>query len=294
MPEPDLVVAAGAVTVRRRRGTTEVLLVHRPRYDDWSWPKGKLDPGEEPPGAAVREVEEETGLAVRLGPALPPQVYAVGNGVVRAKLVHYWVAYCTDGDDVSRYEPNPEIDDVRWVPVKQASELLTYQRDRDLLAEALAFDRESVPLVVLRHAQASPRKQWDDDDRLRPLSPEGQALARRLVPLLAAYGVRLVVSSSSERCAQTVAPYAEAAGLDLVVTDVLSEEDATPRAVMKEMDAVLEERSPSVVCGHRPVLPMMLESLGLEPTPLAPAGAVVLHHRRGRVVAVDRVGPPPA
>src|SRR5688572_27778354 len=100
MPEPDLVVAAGAVTVRRRRGTTEVLVVHRPRYDDWSWPKGKLDPGESPREAAVREVEEETGLQVRLGPSLSPQVYAVGNGSVRPKVVHYWTARSAGDDDV--------------------------------------------------------------------------------------------------------------------------------------------------------------------------------------------------
>jgi 8-oxo-dGTP diphosphatase len=150
-----------------------------------------------------------------------------------------------------------------------------------------------VPLLVLRHAQASPRKQWRGDDRLRPLGPEGRDQSDRLVALLAAYGVRHVVSSSSERCAETVAPYAERAALDLTLTDALSEEDATPKAVLKEMDALLELRHPTVVCGHRPVLPMMLEALGLDPAPLDPAAAVVLHHRHGRVVAVDRVGPPP-
>jgi 8-oxo-dGTP diphosphatase len=293
MPEPDLVVAAGAVTVRRRRGTTEVLLVHRPRYDDWSWPKGKLDPGETPREAAVREVEEETGLEVRLGPSLSPQVYAVGNGALRPKVVHYWTARSTGDDDVTGYEPNPEIDDVRWVPVARAREQLTYERDRDLLVEARPFERRSVPLLVLRHAQASPRKQWRGDDRLRPLGPAGRDQSDRLVALLAAYGVRHVVSSSSERCAQTVAPYADRAALDLTVTDALSEEDATPKAVLKEMDALLELRHPTVVCGHRPVLPMMLEALGLDPAPLDPAAAVVLHHRHGRVVAVDRVGSPP-
>jgi 8-oxo-dGTP diphosphatase len=292
MREPDLVVAAGAVTLRRRRGTTEVLLVHRPRYDDWSFPKGKVDPGEGVHEAAVREVHEETGLAVRLGPPLPPQVYAVGNGTARPKMVHYWVARCTGDDDVSGYRPNDEIDDVRWFPMHDVARVLTYHRDRDLVGEARAFRRRSVPLIVLRHAQACPRKQWGGDDRGRPLSDEGSRQAERLVPLLTSYGARHVVSSSSERCVQSVAPYASASGHDLELTSALSEQDATPQAVIEEMDALLDLREPTVVCGHRPVLPMMLEALGLEPTPLEPADAVVVHHRHGRIVAVDRVPAP--
>ena len=292
MSEPGLVVAAGAVTLRRRRGTTEVLLVHRPRYDDWSFPKGKVDPGEGVHEAAVREVHEETGLAVRLGPPLPPQVYAVGNGTARPKMVHYWMARCTGDDDVSGYRPNDEVDDVRWVPMHDAARVLDYERDREMLVEAKPFRRRSVPLLVLRHAQACPRKQWRGDDRERPLSNEGLQQAERLVPLLDAYGVRHVVSSSSERCVQSVAPYAAATGHDLELTDVLSEQDATPERVIEEIDGLLALREPAVVCGHRPVLPMMFESLGLEPTPLEPGGAVVLHHRHGRIVAVDRVTAP--
>jgi 8-oxo-(d)GTP phosphatase len=292
MHEPDLVVAAGAVTMRRRRGTTEVLLVHRPRYDDWSFPKGKLDPGEGVHEAAVREVQEETGLTVRLGPPLSPQVYSVGNGTARPKVVHYWVARCTGDDDVSDYRPNDEIDDVRWFPMHDVVRVLDYERDRSLVLEARPFRRRFVPLIVLRHAQARPRKQWGGDDRGRPLSDEGLRQAERLSSLLAAYGVQHVVSSSSERCVQSVAPYASATGYDLELTDVLSEQDALPHLVMEEMEALVELREPTVVCGHRPVLPMMFQSLGLDPTSLEPGDAVVLHHRHGRIVAVDRVPAP--
>lgn len=292
MPEPDLVVAAGAVTVRRRRGVTEVLLIHRPRYDDWSWPKGKLDPGEGPHEAAVREAEEETGLAIRLGPALSPQVYPVGNGAGRVKLVHYWMGRCTGDDDVAGYHANAEIDDVRWVPVAEAEQLLDYDRDRDVLAEARWFERASVPLVVLRHAEATPRKRWRGSDDERPLSPEGERQARRLAPVLRAYDVRTVVSSSSARCVQTVAGYAADAARKVRATDALTEEHATAGGVRREMQALLARRRPAVVSGHRPVLPAMFEALGLEPCPLEPGSAVVLHHRRGRVVAVDRLPPP--
>ncbi len=289
---PGVVLAAGAVTLRRRGGVTEVLLVHRPRYDDWSFPKGKLDPGEGEHIAAVREVEEETGLRVRLGPALPPQVYAVGNGTVRPKLVHYWVGRVVGSSDISGYRPNAEIDEVAWVPVDKAEALLDYPRDRDLLVDARPFERKSVPVLVLRHAEASRRDKWDDDDRRRPLTSAGRAQSELLVPLLRAYGVSRVVTSSSERCVATVTPYAVASEQGLEITDVLSEEDSTPSSVIEEMDDLLELRRPTVVCGHRPVLPMMFEALGLEATPLDPGALAVLHHRAGRIVAVDRVPAP--
>src|SRR6476469_10432788 len=145
MPSKD-VLAAGAVVFRPGR---EVLLVHRPRYDDWSFPKGKLDPGEHPTTAAVREVAEETGLHVRLGPPLASQRYANGGG--RIKAVFYWTGRVVGDDDVSGYAVNAEIDEVAWLDVEEAFEQLTYPHDRDTLREALAVRRKTHALVVLRH-----------------------------------------------------------------------------------------------------------------------------------------------
>ena len=106
------VVAAGAVVTRKGPEGREVLLVHRPKYDDWSFPKGKQDPGEHVTATAVREVLEETGVEIRLGRPLRPQLYNVSGG--RAKIVHYWVGHVVGDDDLSTYQANDEVDDLGW------------------------------------------------------------------------------------------------------------------------------------------------------------------------------------
>ena len=156
----DAVLAAGGVVVRKGR----VLLVHRPAYDDWSFPKGKLDRGESSPAAAVREVEEETGLRIRIGMPLSRQSYPTNGS--RTKLVDYWIGRVVGDPDVSGYRINREIDDVAWVDVDKARQLLTYKRDRRTLAEALATGKPTRALVVLRHGDARSRKRWRGDDRL--------------------------------------------------------------------------------------------------------------------------------
>lgn len=286
---PDI-LAAGVVVFRPGR---EVLLVHRPAYDDWSFPKGKLDRGEHAVAAAVREVAEETGLHVRLGPPLGSQRYPVGQ---RSKTVHYWTGRVVGSDDVSGYRPNDEIDEVRWVGVERAEQLLTYEHDRATLAEALTRRRRTRALVILRHARARSRTTWRTDDRLRPLLQVGEAQASALVPLLAAYDVREVVSSPSTRCVQTVRPFVETTGYALDLRAELSEERADAAAI-DELVARLEARVAAdagvVVCSHRPVLPLVVAAAGLEDTgpELEPAELLVVHLRKGRVVAVERHAP---
>ncbi len=273
--------------MRRTGDDVEVLLVHRPRYDDWSFPKGKLDPGEHPAVAAVREVEEETGLRVVLGVPLPRQEYAVGNGEQRTKIVHFWTGRlppCEDGR-LAR-DPDDEIDEVRWLPVTKAGKLLTYPHDAALLDEALRLRRSGTPLIVLRHGKAFPRKDWRDDDRARPLAQDGRAQSEALVPVLSAYGVRRVLSSTSTRCVATVAPFAEAAGLDLHTTDDLSEEDATSARVGFQVGLLVGDE-PAVLCTHRPVLPAVFEALGVPDPKLAPGQALVVHLRKGAAVATE-------
>jgi len=283
---PDI-VAAGAVIVRKGAGSQrEVLLVHRPKYDDWSFPKGKQDPGEHVTETAVREVLEETGVEVRLGRPLRPQLYAVAGG--RGKVVHYWVGHVVGDDDVSGYEPNAEVDALAWVGVDEAAERLTYLDDIHLLDQLREEPRRTVPVVVVRHAKAVKRGQWDGEDQLRPLTDFGAQQAAMLTGLLRAYGVSQVVTSSATRCRDTVAPYAEQQVLGLQELVELSEEKYDADAAARLLASLREHREPSVVCGHRPILPDLLADLGTSEEPLAPAELVVCHHRHGRLVATER------
>jgi 8-oxo-dGTP diphosphatase len=275
------IVAAGAVVSRRG---PQVLLVHRQKYDDWSFPKGKVDPGEHVVAAAVREVAEETGLDIRLGVPLSEQTYPISTGT---KRVHYWAGRVVGGDDVSAYRPNDEIDDVAWVDLEKARDLLTYARDIETLDEFLTTRKKTYPLVVLRHGRAKSRKEWKGDDRERTLTREGELQAEQVVPILAAYGVTRVISSSSRRCWTTVAPFTDVAGVDLEVTRRLSEEDGSPRSVSATVARLLERKESAVLCTHRPLLPWVWEALALEERKLAPGAMVVAHHRRDRVVAVE-------
>jgi 8-oxo-(d)GTP phosphatase len=283
MPQRRDVVAAGAVVFRPGR---EVLLVHRPRYDDWSFPKGKLDPGEHCAVAAVREVAEETGVHVRLGPPLSHQRYATGS---RWKTVHYWVGWPVGDDDVESYLVNDEIDEVVWLPYDKAMARLSYAHDRSTLAEAKRLRKKTRALVVLRHGKARSRKSWGRKrpDTERPLISLGHDQAQRLVALLAVWDATRVVSSSATRCVQTVQPYVDSTGWELEESEGLTEEQATPKSVRKVVGRLVDGSAGAVLCTHRPVLPMVLDAIGLPVTGLEPGGALVIHHRKGVVVAAE-------
>jgi phosphohistidine phosphatase SixA/8-oxo-dGTP pyrophosphatase MutT (NUDIX family) len=260
-----IVPAAGTVPWRRRRGTLEVAVVHRPKYDDWSWAKGKLDPGEEWPVAATRETEEETGLQVHLGMPLPPASYMVldRTGEPAIKQVRYWAAEVVGG----RGQLVNEIDEVRWLDVLTAHDRLDYARDREQLRAVVRADATgrltTWPLVVLRHAKARPRGSWKSADTDRPLDARGQARAEAVAPLLAAYGVSRLVSSSAARCVQTLRPYAASAGLRIRFKHGLSEEGhaADPSRSDHYLRRALERGAPTVLCTHGPVIPDLLTAL---------------------------------
>jgi 8-oxo-dGTP diphosphatase len=258
--------AAGTLPWRVVDGALQVALVHRPRYDDWSWAKGKLDPGEDWAVAAVRETEEETGLVVRLGPPLPEARYTLlgRDGTPDDKVVRYWSARVTGGHG----RLVNEIDEVVWLDVPSAHARLDYARDRDQLLAVVRLQQtdrlDTWPLVLVRHAQAVPRGAWkSDDDTTRPLDDVGRTRAKELATVLGAYGVTRVVTSPSERCLRTVEPYAVGAGLKLRTRGGLSEEGfaEAPTKAHRHLARLLDRGEPALLCTHGPVLPSLLDEL---------------------------------
>ncbi len=271
------ILAAGSVVFRRGPdGQREVLLVHRPRYDDWSLPKGKLDPDEYLAACAVRETREETSVRVRLGLPVDKIRYPISTGM---KTVHYWRGQL-DGEQP--HVPSDEVDEVAWLSITQALRQVSYPDERAILRQAVELP-DSTPLVIVRHAKAMLRANWGGRDVGRPLDERGRRQARALVPLLDAYGIRRLASSSANRCLRTLQPHAKAHRLEVEGWSVLTEEQGTkdPAAVSTLVRRLAQQTAdtgtPLAICGHRPVLPAMLDALGVPTRALPPAAAVVLH-----------------
>lgn len=288
-PEAKPVLAAGAVVTREHptRGT-EVVIVHRQRYDDWTLPKGKVEAGESLPACAVREVWEETGVKIRLGVPLDTIRYQAGKA--GPKQVEYWGGTALQ---IVRRAPDAEVDVVSWLPVRAALARLTYSPDHFLVQQHLE-QPVATPLILVRHAQAMDRKDWSKKDAARPLIARGRRQAQMLVPMLGAYGISSLISSTSTRCISTLQPYAEASGLSINTYGQLSEEEGTdnPRAVAKLITKIrtplLRGDEPTAICVHRPVLPHILDALEMAPARLATGAFVVAHlTQEGMVHAVE-------
>ena len=262
------VVAAGALIWRLDpQGEIELLIIHRPRYDDWSWPKGKQDPGESLPETALREIREEVSLDVRLGVPLAVTSYPVHG---KSKDVFYWAAKAPENQVPAADEG--EVDQLRWVSIDQARELLSNESDQlplDALAShAAAGTLDTVPSLLVRHAHAHARESWSAADELRPLDELGERQAKALVPMLAAWAPTRIYSSPWVRCERTVKPLLK--WLDKKGTPVtykekksLSEAGAAekPKRCAKAVRSLLDRPESTLLCGHRPVFPQMLEAV---------------------------------
>lgn len=271
----------------------EVALIHRPKYDDWSFPKGKRDPGEHVLQTAVREVAEETGLQVILGRPLTQALYDRGG---RPKRVDYWVARpVPDGPD--SFQPNDEVDTLEWVPMDAAPGRLTYPHDALMLEEFTVGPADTVPFVLLRHASAGGKDSWKGDDLDRPLDAHGAAEADLLSRLLACYGTSRVITSAAERCVATVRPYAALTGAKLEVDPALAVGQANGDAdtASARVVAAVATGQPTVICAHRENMPTLLTAacaaLGAavpDGPALHKAGFWVLHSADGALVAVEQ------
>ena len=303
MAATDKIIAAGAVVTRTGSKGTEFLLVHRGYRQDWTFPKGKVDPGEHVLTAAVREVREETGFAIKLGISLPTQTYKVEG---KLKDSHYWLGELLAGEFIA----NDEVDEIAWLSFDQAAKRLTYEHDHDVLTAAANAKRTS-PLMILRHTQSVKRAEWllgsdglAEVDASRPLTAVGRMQANALVGALAAFGIDEIHSSDSRRCRDTVGPFATARSLAVTLEKTVSEErhQEHPEKAKARVTELVAQSKPLVLCTHRPVMPTVMEALQnifkLETEfkkafdPALTPGSMVVYHRDAtdlsKIVSIER------
>lgn len=247
------ILASGGLVFRPGKRGHQLLVVHRPRYDDWSLPKGKNDPGETAEAAALREVAEETGVVARIVKPLQEVSYVTPQE--NHKLVRYFAMR-----EVSSipFVPNEEVDEIRWVSITEALKILTYPFDRDLIRQSdVPGLARTGSLFLIRHANAGDRTLWNGPDHLRPLSKKGLRQSAALVDMLAPHGVDRIVSSPFVRCMQTVAPLAGALGLEIEPVAELAEGNGSHAVSLFEAAAGTN----LAVCSHGDVIPACLDLL---------------------------------
>ena len=289
------ILAAGAVLWRKsEKKKIEVLIIHRPKYDDWTFPKGKAEVGEPLIACAYREVLEETNIETAFGPYLGEVEYLTNDG---KKKVSFWSAKVIKEKE---FNSNAEVDQLKWVEVTKVKELLTLDTDRKILEQFLRIEPDTKPLVLLRHAKAVTRDEWQGEDDDRPLDSYGQNQAKRLLAMYQVFNLEQIHSSDAVRCYDTVVAIAKGLSIKLEVTGKLSEstfkkdkEKAFDYAkdLMKLNESVL-------LCSHNPILPKMLNKLtkksevDADEGKLLPADGWVIHRIGKEVIQIDRIDSP--
>ena len=293
--ETPLIQAAGAVLWRKSDiSQLEIAVIHRPKYDDWSLPKGKVESGESHISAGYREIQEETGYESTFGPEIGTVVYKLEGA---PKEVRYWAAAAT----LKTGTPNPqEVDEVLWLTPDKAKEKLSNKDDRAIVDYFLDFGADTFPIILLRHAKALKRTEWDGDDGDRPLEHRGQLQAKRLLPIYLPYGISEVHTSDALRCIETIDLMAR-----LIEKTAIFSADLSEYGYAKDKEAPLDyvqdlmDRGVSaIVCSHNPIIPKVVQKLVGKKyfksmhRELEPAQAIVLHCRAGEVIACDWIDEP--
>jgi len=261
----EVVLAAGAIVWRKHKDKfTEVAIIHRPKYDDWTFPKGKCEVNEPLIACAHREVLEETNIHTEFGAYLGKVEYLTTEG---RKQVSYWSAKVIDE---KTFTANTEVDEIKWVAVTKVRELLSMETDKEILDKFMKIKFDTKPLILLRHAKAITRDEWQGDDDDRPLDPLGQNQARRLLAMYQVYNLSQIHTSDALRCYNTVEPIAK--GLNLKIN--------------------------AMICSHNPILPKMLNKLtkksdvDADEEKLSPADGWVIHRNGKEIIQIDRLDAP--
>ena len=287
MPPSRTVAAAGGVVWRDGTGDVEVALVHRPRYDDWSLPKGKLEHREPELSAAVREVGEELGATVAVSRRLGRVRYH-HDGL--KKTVVYWAMRHLDG----AFVPGAEVDAVEWLSPAQAGKRLTYGVDRPVLADFAALPVPDSVIVLVRHAKAGKRSDWPGEDRLRPLDAAGVHQATDLVGLLRCFAPQQVISADVTRCVQTVEPLARSLGVDVRLDPAFADDSyvETPTATQTALLSLAKPGTVTVVCSQGTTIPGLIDDLGpgTDASDTRKGSAWALSLVDGDIIAADYYG----
>ena len=291
----DTVRAAGAVLWRPAADGHEVCLVHRPRHDDWSLPKGKLENGEHPLAAAVREVFEETGVSAVPQAGLPRVSYRLPGGI--PKTVDFWLMRA--GGDLPEAPMDPdEVDEVAWLPVPAAVERASYRDDAQLLEHVAALPPVTAVLPLVRHGHAGRRDAFPGDDSARPLDERGRAEADGMAPVLALFRPRRLYSATPLRCRSTLEPLARK--LDLPVIADPAFDEPRPGQEVGDRVAVAAARLAEVcageqvvICSQGKLMPSLLAFLdsGEDPKPYKTpkGGGWVLSFAGDRLLTMTRL-----
>jgi len=298
------IMAAGAVLYRVNQDEFEMALIHRPRYDDWSFPKGKIEFGESFLATARREVLEETGYAAKFGPLIA-EIQYLAEGV--PKRVKYWAAHAiSEPKSIADIE---EVDLLEWHSLKSAKAKLTHEEDRKVLKlfkdMSPGIDKNCT-LILLRHAKALKRVEWIGDDGDRPLDNRGQIQSEKFRSIYEAYGIDEIFSSDAYRCLETVKPLGRDLGITVGIASDISEyqysrdKEKPLKFAKKFLKASKDSETPKTVllCSHNPVLPKILKELAGEMAVdeidrgLEPGDGWVLFHRDGKVRAINFISAP--
>ena len=290
-----IILAAGALVWRKsKEKKIEIAVIHRPKYNDWTIPKGKVELNESSIACAYREVIEETSLETEFGMYLGEVKYQSLDG---PKQVSFWSAQVVKENT---FTPNSEVDEIKWVEAAKAAKFLSLESDTEILSKFNKLKYESKPLVLLRHAKALSRDEWQGDDDDRPLDSLGQMQAKRLLSIYQAFNLEQIHTSDAIRCYDTVEPMAKALGLRLEVSNKLSEsafkkdkEDAFDYA----RDLIKSDKR-ALLCSHNPILPKVLNKLTKksdvesDEEKLYPADAWVIHRIGKEIIQIDRIDAP--
>jgi len=283
--------AAGALLWREtQERTIEIALIHRPRYDDWTLPKGKIEEGETALQCAYRELVEETGIKASFTRQLGSIDY-MENG--EGKRVIFWAAHCAL--NASTFIANEEVDQLRWLPSEEAIELSTYQSDREMIANFQSQEQRTDTLIILRHAKALERGDWDEPDSQRTLNEVGFDQAQLLIKHLEPFAIDEVYTSDYTRCVQTVTPLAHARGLSITAVPSLNEQtfEEDPSRAVAFANALKQDEKNIVICSHNPVIPTMLRGIlntklkNKDLIKLEPGDAWIVHRVKGEIVGLD-------